>query len=139
MAKILNNRYMKTLKVIILVVTFLIIFWVNIPALFQPCNWRITCPDFMGVRIIAWYPNFYAPEACGGIAGLCYPSFWSIRMIIFDLVLWAIVSSLLIFLISKSKISLKIFLISVFLVAVYFAGIILLHYIRITWPPSLSS
>lgn len=53
-------------RVLLLVILFLLVFFVNIPAFSQPCNWRVQCPDYVGVKVVAWYPNFYIPERTGG-------------------------------------------------------------------------
>lgn len=80
------------LKIIILVITFILIFFINIPALFQPCNWLTTCPDYLVHKVISIYPNFYTQEICGGIAGNCFPSSWSLSMLVFDIITWIIIN-----------------------------------------------
>ena len=89
---------------LILIVTFIVAFFVNIPALFQTCSWR-TCPDFVGPRIISFHPNFYPAEVCGGIAGKCYPPSFSLEMLMFDLVLYIILNILILSIFRKFKTS----------------------------------
>jgi len=55
------------LKIIFLVITFFIIFFVNIPILFNPCYWE-ACPDYLRTgKIVALHPNFYIPDGCGWV------------------------------------------------------------------------
>lgn len=83
------------LRVLLLVVLFLLIFFVNIPALFQPCNWRVQCPDYVGVKVVGWYPNFYIPQRIGGFAGMTYPARWSIGMLVSDVITYSILAIIL--------------------------------------------
>jgi len=79
------------LKIIILIVTFIIVFFVDIPALFNPCNWLRICPDYLGADIISIYPNFYKHAGCGwGIAHVCWNASWSMKMLVFDIIFWII-------------------------------------------------
>jgi len=87
------------LKVIILILTFIVIFFINISLLFYPCTWKV-CPDYLSkAKIFAFYPNFYIPAGCGyGIGPICWNASWNMIMLIFDTLLW-IIANLIIFLI----------------------------------------
>lgn len=78
------------MRKVFVIVLFIIIFWVNIPAIFQPCNWQVQCPDYIRSDIVALHPNFYYPQVIGGIAGMTYPAHWSIRALVFDIKLFCI-------------------------------------------------
>jgi hypothetical protein len=84
-----NGRLSPAIRIAFLITTFFIFFFVNIPAMAQPCNWK-ACPDFIGTPIIARYPNFYRPTGiyCG-IVCLQYEAVWYLDMILFDVALWS--------------------------------------------------
>ena len=91
------------LKVFVIILTFLIVFFVKIPALFNPCNWR-ACPDYIGTDIISVYPSFYKPAGCGwGIAYICWEASWLIPMLVFDIIIWAILNLIIFSIIYKFK------------------------------------
>lgn len=90
------------LKISILITTFIIIFFVNLPALVNYCSWN-DCPDYIGPNIASVYPSFYFTEQCGGIAGKCYPSHISYFMLKFDVLLWIIINLIAFSIIYKYK------------------------------------
>ena len=90
------------LKICIIAVAFILAFFTNITALFEPCNWRYVCPDFIRTDIISIYPNFYAPAGtyCG-FACIYYEARWSLIGIAFDIIIWALYSFIILFIIKK--------------------------------------
>ena len=89
------------LKVFVIILTFLIVFFVKIPALFESCNWH-DCPDYIGTDIVSLYPSFYRPADCGyGIGYICWEASWSIPMLVFDIVIWAILNLIIFSIIYK--------------------------------------
>ena len=80
------------LKTFFIILTFLILFFANIPALFSPCTWK-TCPDYLGTGIVSGYPNFYKAAGCGwGIAYVCWEASWSLGMLVIDIIIWALLN-----------------------------------------------
>ena len=90
------------IKIIILILTFIIVFFVRFDALLQPCNWRV-CPDFIQSSFVLIYPNFYKPAGCGyGIGYICWSSSWSFLILIKDILAW-IVLNFAIFLLMQAR------------------------------------
>jgi hypothetical protein len=82
-------------KLVFLIITFLVIFFVNFPALSNPCSWSHVCPDFIRHSIISYYPNFYSPAGCGyGIAYICWQEKMSYSMLVIDILVWLFVNAL---------------------------------------------
>ena len=89
------------LKIIVLILTFLFVFFVKIPALFSPCTWR-ACPDYLGADIVSLYPSFYRPAGCGyGIGYICWEASWSMSML--DIVVWVLLVVIIFFIINKLR------------------------------------
>lgn len=118
---------MSRFQKIFLVVTFFVIFFVNLELILfrlidrldvniSPCERSWNCPDygypppdFVSIKLLNFpYPNFYSPEKISGglsregIWSTFYPSFWSIHSLIFDLILW-VGLNLILFLVLKLK------------------------------------
>ncbi len=91
------------LKTTILFLTFAIIFFINIPALSQPCNFGNFCPDFIEDDLVGLHPNFLVPERCGGVGGKCSGPYFSKELLAFDIILWIIINLIAFSLISKSR------------------------------------
>jgi len=63
--------------------------FINIPAMFDTCAWRV-CPDAGIISIITYYPNFYIPAGCfTGISAQpqCYPSAWHWKLFIVNILI----------------------------------------------------
>lgn len=92
---------MKIIKGIVLIVTFVIVFFVNFNWFFNPCA-RHVCPDAYGTSpLISPYPNFYIPQTCGGLAGDCIPAHWSFQRLTSDLIFMLVLDLIFLFVIKK--------------------------------------
>ncbi len=90
------------LKIFIIAAAFVIAFFANITALFEPCNWRYSCPDFMRTGIISIHPNFYLPAGnyCG-FACIYYEARVSYIGIVFDIIEWIMITFIIFYIIQK--------------------------------------
>jgi hypothetical protein len=83
---------MKTPEKITLFLIFIFTFFTNFNWFFDVCARRV-CPDGYGPSLpISFIPNFYFPETCGGLAGLCTPAHWSLQMFSIDVILMVVLS-----------------------------------------------
>lgn len=90
-------------KIISLVITFFVVFFVNRSELFNQCHWRI-CPDFISTNIFSLYPNFYRPAGCGyGLAYICWEPSWNFLVLIVDIFLWIVLNLVIFAFISRLK------------------------------------
>ena len=90
-------------KLLVLALTFLIFFFVNIPAMAEPCNWR-ACPDYIGSDIVSLgHVNFYEPA--GTVCGIgCFyrDARWHPEMLAFDIVVWLVANCLIVYFVVKN-------------------------------------
>jgi hypothetical protein len=88
-------------KILIIIITFIIAFFVNIGWFFDVCARRL-CPDSYGTMpLISSHPNFYLPQRCGGLTGSCVAAQMSLPFFVFDLVLWVLINVVLFLIINR--------------------------------------
>jgi hypothetical protein len=90
-------------KIIIVVITGFISFFINFYALlFGLCNHgQVGC---IPQSLVVWHTNFYSPAGFCSTSGFC-PASFSIYMLVVDIIIWIVLSSILFLIIKKTKAS----------------------------------